>query len=211
MNRGKVCLIDYGMGNVTSVYNALVEIGADVYRAHSPGDLSAASHFVLPGVGSFPDGMLKLTSGGWVGALTEEVLGKGKLFLGLCLGMQLLADEGHEHEQCPGLGWIPGRVVPLAPADQSIRLPHVGWNDVSIRESSRLCQGLTDPVFYFVHTYVFDPTKDSVTTGICHYGADFTAVVEHQNIMATQFHPEKSQTTGLRVLTNFCQLKPEDC
>lgn len=196
------------MGNLGSVFNALEAVEADVHIASVPRDLAAASHIVLPGVGAFPDGMRQLASRGWIEVLAHEVIDAGKPFLGLCLGMQLLATKGEEHKSCDGLDWIPGRVLRMSPTDPDARVPHIGWNDVTIDPSSRLCAGMRDAeTFYFVHSYVFEPEDQGVASGVCDYYGAFVAIVESGNVMATQFHPEKSQGPGLQILRNFCELQ----
>lgn len=199
-----VRVVDYGMGNLGSVVNALEAVGASASVARSPADLAHASHIVLPGVGAFPDGMSNLIAEGWIEPLESEVLQNGKPFLGLCLGMQLLATEGDEHQQCDGLGWIPGRVVKLAPAHLEARIPHIGWNDVTKTRDGILFTGLRDSeVFYFAHSFVFEPADEALITGVCDDYGNFPASLEKDNIMGTQFHPEKSQGPGLHVLRNF--------
>lgn len=200
----QVHIVDYGMGNLASVVNAFDAVGASAVVTRSPSDLDRSTHIVLPGVGAFPDGMSNLKAGGWVDSLNEQVLERRKPFLGLCLGMQLLATTGAEHHSCEGLGWIAGRVVRMVPADSRARVPHMGWNDVTIARNDTLYRGLPDSeVFYFAHSFVFEPDDRSVMTGACDYYGSFAASLEVENIMATQFHPEKSQRAGLEVLRNF--------
>lgn len=199
-------VINYGMGNLRSVVNAFTAVGASVELMDDPAHLQRVNRVVLPGVGAFGDGIRTLRSAGWVEALDEEVRRKGKLFLGICLGMQLLATVGTEHGRHTGLGWVSGSSLRL-PAADGLRLPHIGWNDVSFTQSRGLYKGLTSPQsFYFVHSYTLQPDNSSVITGITEYGADFVASVEVDNVFATQFHPEKSHRAGLTVLKNFLEL-----
>ena len=202
----KIAIIDYGMGNLRSVANAFISLSATVSVARDPNDLAAADMIVLPGVGAFGDGMNNLRSRGWVGALDEEVRQKGKPFLGICLGMQLLATRGMEHGSHEGLNWISGTVERIACDDPSIRIPHIGWNDVLFTRNEKLYAGLGESqTFYFVHSYVLLPKDQSLTNGVTSYGVTFAASVETGNICATQFHPEKSHRAGLAVLKNFIE------
>ncbi|MBB1073505.1 imidazole glycerol phosphate synthase subunit HisH [Rhodoferax sp. 4810] len=201
----KIAIIDYGMGNLKSVANAFANIGYAAFIARNPNDLCFASHVVLPGVGAFGDGMKNLCSCGWLDILEEEVIKKGKPFMGICLGMQLLATVGTEYGLHKGLNWIPGTVKKIESNEPQIRVPHVGWNDVRILKRDGLYQDLGDSqVFYFVHSYVFDvENKGHLISGLTCHGIEFVASLEKNNIYATQFHPEKSQKVGLKVLDNF--------
>lgn len=204
----KLAIIDSGMGNLRSVANAFEALECPARITADPQDLREAERIVLPGVGAFGDGMDKLRRGGWIEALEQEVRQKGKLFLGLCVGMQLLATRGTEHGDHAGLGWIPGVVDRLPTEDPAIRVPHIGWNDVRVTKTDGLYAGVGESqVFYFVHSYVFLPDDPGVVSGVCSHGIDFAASLEVENIFATQFHPEKSQKAGLAVLKNFLALK----
>ena len=203
-------VIDYGMGNLRSVMNAFASLDQPAFIARGPEDLRRADMIVLPGVGAFGDGMRNLREGGWVEALEEEVRGKGKPFLGLCVGMQLLATTGTEHGTHEGLGWIPGvsKRIPCE-ADPSLRVPHIGWNDVRFLKKQGLYSGFKEESqsFYFVHSYVLEPEDQSVISGLCAYGPEFAASLEVDNIYATQYHPEKSHRAGITVLKNFLELQ----
>lgn len=202
-----VSIIDYGMSNLTSVANAFESLGYSTHIATEPRDLNRAERIVLPGVGSFADGMKMLHEGGWLKVLEDEVRVKGKPFLGLCLGMQLLATLGEEHGETPGLGWVKGSVQKIVSTDPSLLVPHVGWNDVKITRESRLFEDVGESsTFYFVHSYCFVPLEEDVVTGTCDYHTSFVASIEAGNLFGTQFHPEKSQRTGLKVLDNFANL-----
>lgn len=197
-------VIDYGMGNLRSVVNAITTLGHPVAVATDPAQLRAAEGVILPGVGAFADGMRNLRERGWCSALEEEVRGRRKPFLGLCLGMELLASSSTEHGMHEGLGWIPGSVERIDPGPDRLPVPHIGWNDVRIVAKDGLYAGLGDSEsFYFVHAYVFAPRDAAVVSGICSYGAEFAASVESENLWATQYHPEKSHRAGLAVLRNF--------
>lgn len=197
-------IVNYGMGNLRSVANACEALGFPARIAVDPRELREADRIILPGVGAFGDAMRNLSSVGWAEALEEEVRRKGKFFLGLCLGMQLLAAKGTEFGSHDGLGWVDGTVVRIEPGNLALRVPHMGWNNVSVVRKDGLLAGVGDsPVFYFVHSFVLRPADPSVVTGWCSYGTDFAAVLEKDNLQATQFHPEKSQKAGLAVLKNF--------
>ena len=203
----KVAIVDYGMGNLRSVANAFEWLGCDANIVERPRDLEGADRIVLPGVGAFGDGIRKLRTGGWIDTLEEEVRRKGKLFLGVCLGMQLLATTSTEHGTHNGMNWIPGVVERIQCEDIHVRVPHIGWNDVYFTGVGPLYGGMeSSGVFYFAHSYVFRPTDLSVVNGVCHHGIEFAASVGIGNIFATQYHPEKSQSAGLAVLKNFLRM-----
>lgn len=202
----KAAIINYGLGNLRSVANALQAVGHEAIIATDPSMLDAADRLILPGVGAFADGMRGLREGGWIEPLECDVRRRGKPLLGLCLGMQLLATTGTEHGTHDGLGWIPGTVDRL-PASPDMRVPHIGWNDVRFPRRSTLHDAAAaSAAFYFVHSYVLVPEDPAVVTGVTEYGGDFVASVELDNIHATQFHPEKSQHAGLAVLKRFMEL-----
>jgi glutamine amidotransferase len=206
----RAVIVDYGMGNLRSVANAVSSLGAETVVASSPSELERASHVILPGVGAFGDGIEKLRRGGWIAPLDEAVRGRRLPFLGICLGMQLLATSGTEHGTWDGLGWIPGTVTRVGDDDPSLRIPHIGWNDVEVAGAPRLFAGFDPkqvPCFYFVHSYALVPADRAVATGLCTYGAPFVATVEHGNIHGVQFHPEKSHKLGLALLRNFLALE----
>ena len=204
-----IAIINYGMGNIQSVFNAFQVIGENVTVVNSPGQLHEASAVVLPGVGAFGDGMKSLVEQGFVESLRENVLEKGKPFLGICLGLQLLATAGNEHGHHAGLDWVKGVVdrLSVSPASAGLRVPHIGWNDVRILKKEGLFAGLGEvQTFYFVHSYVLQPEEPQVVSGVCSYGEEFAAGVETKNIYATQFHPEKSHKAGLQILKNFADI-----
>jgi glutamine amidotransferase len=198
-------IVDYGKGNLNSVLNAIGSQGANGRIVNRPEDIKACSHIILPGVGAFGKAMEALRGGGWIKALEQHARVKGKPFLGICLGMQLLAQRGTEHGDHEGLGWVPGTVVRLESSAQA-RIPHIGWNGVEIVGSPMLFAGVeSGRDYYFVHSYALRPDDESCVTGWCHHGERFAAAVQHDNIHATQFHPEKSQQCGLAILKNFIQ------
>jgi glutamine amidotransferase len=203
----KVAIINYGLGNLRSVMNAVHAVGHDAVIATESSMLDAAEKVILPGVGAFADGMRGLREGGWIERLERDVREGGKPLLGLCLGMQLLATTGTEHGTHQGLGWIAGTAERL-PALNGIRIPHIGWNDVRITRWSTLYDRTAESAaFYFVHSYVLRPQDPAVVSGVTTHGVDFAASVEIENIYATQFHPEKSQKAGLSVLKRFMDLR----
>ncbi len=200
----KAAIINYGLGNLRSVANALEAVGHEAIIATAPSMMDAADKVILPGVGAFADGMRGLREGGWIERLERDVRRGGKPLLGLCLGMQLLATTGTEHGIHEGLGWIPGRVDRL-PTVPGVRVPHIGWNDVRFVRPSVLHGSAESAAFYFVHSYVLLPQDPAVVTGVVSHGVEFVASVELDNIHATQFHPEKSQDAGLAVLKRFME------
>lgn len=205
----KVAIINYGMGNLGSVRRAFDDLGADSVIVNDPAALHDAHRIVLPGVGAFAEGMAHLLQGGWRNALQEAVLEQGKPLLGICLGMQMLASEGHEGGRTPGLGLIPGQVSRLDELGCSLRIPHVGWNEVRYVQEDVLFGGIPDASdFYFVHSYAFMPQDRKHLVATVPYGIDLTAVVRHGNVFGCQFHPEKSSKAGRRLLGNFLSYSP---
>ena len=200
----KVVVINYGMGNLGSVARALEECGATVEITENPTSLVGAERIVLPGVGAFPDAMARLEAARWPGELSEALSNPEVRLLGICLGMQLLADKGHEVAETAGLGLIPGEVVRLV-AGQGERVPHVGWNEVRHRQaSSPLLAGIGDGTdFYFVHSYQFRASLASDILAATPYCGEFASVVGSGNVFGTQFHPEKSSRPGMQLLKNF--------
>lgn len=205
----KVAIVDYGMGNLGSVRRALTELGVDVIVAERPDQLAAAARIVLPGVGSFTDGMAHLDARGWSDALRERTLTHGIPLLGICLGMQLLAgagSEGGNGTMTPGLALIPGDVVRLDALGCTLRIPHVGWNAIVPHGTPPLLAGIPPQTdFYFVHSYAFRPASPSHILATTDYGVPLTAVVGDGPVMGTQFHPEKSSRAGFRLLKNFLE------
>lgn len=202
-----VALVDYGMGNLRSVRNALEGLGATVAIASDPRGLDAFDRVVLPGVGAFGDAMANLSRAGWPEALTEHAQVRQRPFLGICLGMQLLAARGTEHGLHAGLSWFSGEVRKLERPPPH-RIPHMGWNEVRARSRAGLLRDLApDASCYFVHSFAFVPDDEAIVTGVTEYGGvDFVSVIERGNIVATQFHPEKSQKHGLGLLARFLEM-----
>jgi glutamine amidotransferase len=202
----EIAVLDYGISNVGSVQNAFDFIGVKSRLVRSAREMNDCSHVVVPGDGSFPEGMGCLKKTG----LDEAVLRAaqdGKMILGICLGMQLFGDEGEEFGLNKGLGLIPGRVVAMQPADAALPLPQVGWNDVLLKDHSRLGNQLGGrAAFYFMQSYVFSDPAAPYVTAHCEYGGPHVSAVEQDNVMGVQFHPEKSQRAGLRMLKTFAGL-----
>jgi glutamine amidotransferase len=201
-----VAIIDYGSGNLRSVAKAFEHV-ADAKKVHitdTPQPLAEASHIVLPGVGSYGDCMRGLKAlSGMIPALCEQVLERKKPFLGICVGMQMLFERGHEHGIHEGLGWLKGEVVPIKCAPP-LRVMHMGWNELDIRSAHPLFHGIgKGDHAYFVHSYHARCSNASDLLASVDYGQSLAAVVGQDNIMGTQFHPEKSQATGLQLLKNF--------
>jgi glutamine amidotransferase len=197
-----IAIADYGMGNRRSVETALAHVGAESLVTADHAALRAAEAIILPGVGAFPEAMRHVERLG-LGDVLRERAAAGVPLLGICLGMQLLFDASTEHEGAAGLGILPGAVTVL----QGPRLPHIGWNLVSFERPSQLTEGLEGAAaFYHVHSFACRPADPADVVGTGEYGERFASVVERGNVMATQFHPEKSSRDGLRVLGNFARL-----
>jgi imidazole glycerol-phosphate synthase subunit HisH len=206
----KVGVIDYGVGNLGSVLRALEELRVAPVLINKATDLHAADCLILPGVGNFTDCAKLLNSGGWVDALQDEVIGQKRPLLGVCVGMQLLADsstEGAEDEELgtKGLGFIPGHVKHLRSLGCTMRVPHVGWNGiVRIRSDDQLFNEIPDGTdFYFVHSYAFVPKDVTDLLATTDYGLSVAAAVRRGHVWGTQFHPEKSSRAGFQLLRNF--------
>ena len=212
-----VVVIDYGSGNLRSVAKALERAAttggtaADVCVTGSADRVRRADRIVLPGVGAFGDCLAGLDNlPGMHDALSEAVLEKARPFLGVCVGMQLLADRGLEHGEHEGLGWIQGDVIPLSGVDNTLKIPHMGWNELLIAADGHpVLAGLASGAHaYFVHSFAFRCASDDALLASVDYGDRLAAIVGRDNIVGTQFHPEKSQETGLRLLDNFLCWRP---
>ena len=201
----QVVIVDYGMGNLWSVLSAFKYLGCDATISRSPKIIANAEMLVLPGVGSFRKAMTALDALRLVAPLEDAVLLKKTKILGICLGMQLFAEYGDEDGFSKGLNFISGAVNHFAQSHlNSQKLPHIGFNNVRFSPESKLGKGIKDNSdFYFVHSYHMNEEGLCGEKGICNYGTDFLAAYESENIFATQFHPEKSQTNGLNLLNNF--------
>ena len=204
MNNKSVCLLDYGSGNVKSVYNILDFLGYNVKISNSSEDIINSTHIILPGVGAFGASMKKIMDRIPFDVLENEVLDKGKPFLGICVGMQVLADKGLEFGEHKGFGWIPGTVDKID--TKGLPTLHIGWNDIDVKKESPLLKGLNDNKdFYFVHSYVFDVKDKDCIVAQTEYGSNFTSILSKDNILGIQFHPEKSQKAGQLIFKNFME------
>jgi glutamine amidotransferase len=199
-------IVDYGRGNLRSVHKAFESVGLRVTITSRPQDVLDASAVVLPGVGAFRDCMQTLERLGLIAPLLRSLEG-GKPYLGLCLGLQILFEESEEFGTSPGLGFLPGRVrrFPQCGADgEMLKIPHMGWNTIRVRRPCPLFGGLPEePYFYFLHSYYVEPGDTDLTVAETEYGVRFTCAIQKENVLALQFHPEKSQRAGLAVLRNF--------
>jgi imidazole glycerol-phosphate synthase subunit HisH len=215
----KTVIIDYGSGNLHSAHKAFERAAADnnikgsVVVSSQVRDVESADRIVLPGVGAFKDCRNGLNAvAGLREALQQQVIARGKPFLGICVGMQLLATRGLEHDTTQGLGWIAGDVVRITPNDPALKIPHMGWNTLSEESHHTLLSGITlgeqGLHAYFVHSYHMQCTLPEDVIATADYGGPVTAMVGYENIVGTQFHPEKSQELGLRLIANFLRWKP---
>lgn len=207
----KVGVIDYGVGNLGSVLRALEELRVAPVLVNRAADMHATDCLILPGVGNFADCVRLLNDGGWTTALRDEVLGYNRPLLGVCVGMQLLADSSTEGapagHSVPGLGFVPGQVRHLSSFGCELRIPHVGWNGITrTRTDDPLFNGMPDGTdFYFVHSYAFAPQDQADLLATTVYGVPVTAAVRRGHVWGTQFHPEKSSRAGFRLLKNFIE------
>ncbi len=214
-----IVIVDYGSGNLHSAAKAFERAARDAGRAQrivvtdDPDVVATADRVVLPGVGAFADCRRGLDAlDGMVAALEQAVRQKGRPFLGICVGMQLLAERGREYQVTEGLGWIAGEVDRIAPSDPHLKIPHMGWNTLRVARHHPLIEGLALGAqgrhAYFVHSYQLKPARRSDVVAEADYGGPVTAIVARDNIAGTQFHPEKSQKLGLALIANFLQWKP---
>lgn len=203
-----IALIDYGAGNLHSVHNALKAVGANVSVTADPNVVRAADRIVLPGVGSYnacAQGLRAIP--GMIEAMSERVHVGAAPFLGICVGMQLLADRGLEHGITPGLGWIPGEVRLIEPSDPSVKIPHMGWNDMAMLPHARGHSVIDEGEAYFLHSYHFAADDMHDVAALTDHGEGLVAAVARDNVLGVQFHPEKSQAFGLELLTRFLEWK----
>ncbi len=200
-----IAVIDYDAGNMKSVEKAFQYLGEDVCITRDRKKIMSADKVVLPGVGAFGDAMERLKKYDLVETIKGAV-SDGKPFLGICLGLQLLFDRSDEAPGVEGLGILKGSILRI-PAQEGLKIPHMGWNNVKLMKESRIFHDLGEnPYFYFVHSYYLKADKPEDVAAVTYYGTKIDAAVEHENVFASQFHPEKSSRTGLRILRNFAQL-----
>ena len=205
-----MCVVDYGVGNIQALLNLFNRLGIETKRACKGKDFDNATHLILPGVGHFDHAIKKFNESGVKEPLQDLVLGSKIPLLGVCVGMQMLAD-GSDEGNLPGLGWIPGRVKEFAKNSESskLSLPHMGWNVLHPKKNNLLFSGLDSNFlqFYFLHSYYFDTKEKEDILATTHYGIDFASVVSRQNIYGVQFHPEKSHKWGEQLLKNFSKIQ----
>ena len=212
-------IIDYGSGNLHSAHKAFERAAVEaklkekIIVSAKPEDVEKADRIVLPGVGAFKDcrnGLLAVD--GMEEAMRAQVIGKGRPFLGICVGMQLMATRGLEHDTTKGLGWIAGDVKPIKPSDPSLKIPHMGWNTITPNAQHALLDGIKTGDkglhAYFVHSYQLECTLLEDVVATADYGGPVTAMIAYENMVGTQFHPEKSQALGLAFIANFLRWKP---
>lgn len=206
---GPTVIVDPGAGNLHSVEKAFLAAGAgEVLVTSRPGDVARAARIVLPGNGAFPACRRGLEAHGLVQALQEAVIARGRPFLGICIGMQMLATQGYEHGTTPGLGWIPGEVVRIEPRE-GIKIPHMGWNELAVTRPHPVLAGIHGGDHaYFVHSWHLRPADPGHLLASCTHGEALAAVVGRDNILGVQFHPEKSGALGLRLIGNFLSWAP---
>lgn len=202
-------IVDYGMGNLLSVYNAFDYLGAAVTICKHPEDLRHVDRIVIPGVGAFKDCIEKINRTGFADALNDEVVTKAKPTMGICLGMQVMGKRSFEGGEFEGLGWFDADIVKLTPSNTALRIPNIGWNTIKYDKEVFLFQGLPEsPDLYLVHSYYVRANDPKDVVASYDYTFDVTASILKDNIFATQFHPEKSQDYGLQILENFINWNP---
>ncbi|MCD8020408.1 MAG: imidazole glycerol phosphate synthase subunit HisH [Clostridiales bacterium] len=203
MNKKKIAIIDYDAGNIKSVEKAVQHLGQDAEVTRDRDAILKADQVILPGVGAFGDAMDKIRNYG-LEEVIREVTDRGTPFLCICLGLQLLFESSDESPGARGLGLLPGKICRI-PDKEGLKIPHMGWNSLDIREGATLFQGIEDehPYVYFVHSYYLQAENEADVAAVTHYSTRIHASVEHGNIFACQFHPEKSSTVGLKILDNF--------
>ena len=201
-----IAIIDYGMGNLRSVQKALEAVGADAVVSSQPQTILDADSVVLPGVGAFKDCMNNLDRLGLIEVVRKSIQ-SGKPFLGICLGLQLLFEESIEFGTVQGLGILPGKVMRFHFDDPTLKVPHMGWNTLTLKKPSPLFDSMDEhPYYYFVHSYYVVPDNQNMVVTTTDYGIPFVSGIQHENIHAFQFHPEKSQKQGLTMLEKFARL-----
>lgn len=224
MPKDTIAIIDYGSGNLRSAAKSFEHVIAEqglnqqVILTDKAEEVAGAQRIVLPGQGAFGDCMSGLKAvDGMIEVLTDSVMHKGTPFLGICVGMQLLATRGLEHGEHAGLGWVPGDVEPMKPSDNALKIPHMGWNDVALANAGNphpVLQSITKSAphhennFYFVHSFMVHCKDDHHVLAVTDYGGQVTAIIGRDNIIGTQFHVEKSHEAGLKLISDFIDWKP---
>lgn len=199
----KIAVVDYGMGNLGSVKMAFKKLGVNISSYNDIDQLECADAYILPGVGAFPQAITNLKKYGIYDFLNEQILEKKKPILGICLGMQLMADQSFEQGNTKGFGWVSGAVTPIKPSS-NLHVPHVGWNNLHIKNQDIIFKNIdNDSHFFYDQSFRFEVKNENLILGFCDYGGKIVSVIRQSNIFGTQFHPEKSQRNGLKMLRNF--------
>ena len=203
-----IVIIDYQMGNLRSVQKAFEVNGCNAIISNDRSVIKSADKIVLPGVGSFKDGMQHLKNLDLIDVLHQEIVQNKKPFLGICLGMHLIANKGYENGETQGLSWVDAEVIRFDLASEYLNIPHIGWNNVDYKNHNDLYESIEDNHdFYFVHSYHFSTCEKDIVSSTTSYGIDFISSIQKGNIYAFQFHPEKSQIAGLKIIENFVNVK----
>lgn len=203
-----IAIIDYGSGNIAAVANIYKHLKIPYVVTGNPDELRKADSYILPGVGAFDATMRYLNDSGMIAVLNEQIIGQGKKVMGICVGMQILA-ESSEEGGLAGLGWIPGRVrkIDISLLSNSPKLPHMGWNAITPKDNARLFESVdVERGFYFLHNYYFDATDDNDVSATVQYGMEMPCAVARANVFGMQFHPEKSHANGMAVFRNFAEI-----
>lgn len=209
-----LAIVNYGMGNVKSVYNAFTLLGETPKIIDSPKDLADADAIILPGVGAFGDGMKNLKNLGFLKEIEKQVIENKKPYLGICLGLEFLARKSFEGGEYDGFGWIEGEIKKIITGDHLLNVPHIGWNDTNIIRNDVIFKEITNPTYYYVHSYYLelDNPNDKIITSVCDYGkTKIISSIQKDNVFAVQFHPEKSQSEGIKLLKNFLEETRKSC
>ena len=201
----KICIIDYGSGNIGSVSNVLQKLNLNYCVSDNSKDILSCSHYILPGVGSFKSAMKKLIQNIDIVKLEKEIFINKKPILGICVGMQLMAENGNEFGKTKGLGWIKGNVELIN--SSGLSLPHIGWNSVRVKQENQILKKSDlDKDFYFVNSFFFDASNSKNIIATTKYGIEFPSIVAMDNVFGVQFHPEKSQLPGRRLISDFYKI-----
>lgn len=204
-----VGIINYGMGNLKSVFNAIEYVGGNAIICNTISDLDKVNRIIIPGVGSFGKCINNLRQADFFNSLNDLVINKAMPTLGICVGMQIMATKGFEGSECDGLDWFDASVIKIDSKNNTLRIPNIGWTEINLKSDHVLFNKIPqNPVFYFVHSYFMKCNNPADVIATYNYGDEITAAVSKKNIIATQFHPEKSQDVGLQFLDNFLKWNP---
>ena len=203
----KICILDYHSGNVASIANALIKLEINFTISNKKKDIIDASHYILPGVGSFPSAMEKINKILPIDIIEDQIFIEKKSIMGICVGMQIMCSYGYEFNKTKGLNWFKNEVKKIS--SENLPLPHIGWNGIKIRKKSKILEDILDyQDFYFVNSYCVEQMEkeEDIIVATTNYGNDFLSIIEKENILGVQFHPEKSQKNGIKILRNFFKL-----